>query len=214
MKKLILLSHYLYPYLSILTTKENGSYNYSDSWFYIDLFSGPGASNVKEYKFEILGSPIISLLKGVHYIKKRGGYIRFTKWFFIEKRGKRYDALEKRVNIALEEIKLKYEFPIPNSDVIIHPGDCNKKIDSILEEIENYKRPSILLFADPEGITEIEWQLFQILETPFLYFLISSLVFNSPPRIFCITFSWSARFLISNISLYLSQLICRYKSSF
>ncbi|MEM3907066.1 MAG: three-Cys-motif partner protein TcmP, partial [Nitrososphaerota archaeon] len=47
--------------------------------------------------------------------------------------------------------------PIPNSDVIIHPGDCNKKIDSILEEIENYKRPSILLFADPEGITEIKW---------------------------------------------------------
>lgn len=156
-KKLILLSHYLYPYLSILTTKENGSYKYSDSWFYIDLFSGPGASIVNEYGFEMLGSPIISLLKGIHYIKKRREHIRFTKWFFIEKNGTKCEALKKRVNIALEEIKLKYNFPIPNSNVIIHQGDCNKKIDSILEEIENYKRPSILLFADPEGIVEIEW---------------------------------------------------------
>jgi three-Cys-motif partner protein len=157
-KKLILLAQYLRPYLTILTSKENGDYKYSDSWFYIDLFAGCGASTVNN-KFKMLGSPIISLLRGIHYIKRRDEYIRFTKWFFIEKDNRRYDALKERVGVALEEIKYtyNYNFSIPSNDVIIYQGDCNRKIDSILHEIQRHKRPSILLFADPEGITEIEW---------------------------------------------------------
>ncbi len=62
------------------------------------------------------------------------------------------------MGVALEEIKSTYNFSIPSNDVIIYQGDCNEKIDSILQEIQSHKRPSILLFADPEGITEIEWQ--------------------------------------------------------
>lgn len=85
-KKLILLSHYLYPYLSILTTKENGSYKYSDSWFYIDLFSGPGASIVNEYKFEMWGSPIISLLKGYLLYKKEGRVYQIYQMVFYRKK--------------------------------------------------------------------------------------------------------------------------------
>jgi three-Cys-motif partner protein len=155
-RKLILLAHYLRPYLTILTARKNGDYKYSDSWFYIDLFAGCGASTV-DNKFRMLGSPIISLLRGIYYIKKRDEYIRFTKWFFVEKDNRRYDALKKRVSVALEEIKSTYNLLSSNNDVIIYQGDCNEKIDSILEEIQNYERPSILLFVDPEGITEIEW---------------------------------------------------------
>jgi three-Cys-motif partner protein len=159
-KKLILLSRYLYPYLLILTSKENEKYKYSQAWFYLDLFSGPGASIIKN-RFELLGSPIISLLKGIYYIRKRKEYIRFTKWFFVDINKDFCFALRRRVNRTLEQIKEENDVTIPKEDIRIIQGDCNKNMTYILREIEKYEKPSMLIFIDPEGITEIEWPTFE-----------------------------------------------------
>jgi len=156
-KKLILLSRFIYPYLVIATDKkQNGTYKYFNSWFYIDLFSGPGASSIGGM-FDIIGSPIVSLLKGIHYIDKREDYIRFTKWFFGDVNKDFCSALEKRRNKTLELIEQKHKVTIPKKDVHILPKDANKNIDTILNEIEKYEKISILAFIDPEGFTEIKW---------------------------------------------------------
>jgi len=160
MKKLILLSRYIYPYLCILTNREdNGKYKYSESWFYLDLFSGSGATKVRD-KYCIIGSPIVSILKGYKYIKKRNECVRFTKWFLGDKDVRKCKALEQRVEAALKQINQEH-CVIPRSDIHINCGNCNDNITLCLEEIKKHKKFSILAFIDPEGFTEIEWATFK-----------------------------------------------------
>ena len=162
LKKLILLARYIPIHLNILTAKKNGEYKYCDSWFYIDLFSGPGANTITN-KVKSIGSPIISILKGIRFVKKRNEFERFTKWFFIDLNRGFCNALAKRSAIALKLTQKKCEKEYGKSinasieDIEILKGDCNTKIDNVLREIEQHERCSILVFIDPEGLKEIEW---------------------------------------------------------
>jgi three-Cys-motif partner protein len=164
-KKLIILQDYIKPYLSILTAKENNKYKYSDAWFYLDLFSGPGASQIKGTKTLVLGSPIISLLKGIFPIKKRDEIVSFTKWFFIEQRQDYVNALKMRIKKTFNKLEEEYGKKIfLNQDVFVLKGDCNAKISKVFDIIgKDHKRISILTFVDTQGFTDIKWSTWETL---------------------------------------------------
>ena len=159
LKKLLLLKDYLKPYLNIISQRV------STNCFYLDLFSGSGASKTKEgYRF--IGSPLISLLYGAFYVESRNNIVRFKKWIFIEKDSKRCNALRKRVDITVgiknEEIKglVQETKIISNNDILIMCGDCNEKINKIITLLEKYEgsKACLLAFVDPEGFTDIRWE--------------------------------------------------------
>lgn len=148
-KKHFLLYYYIEPFLKIC----NGS---NLSPIYIDFCSGPGACKLESgHKF--LGSPIISLLKGVHHIKKRDEYLRFEKWFFIDIKKKFCSALEKRKKRVLKILR-RNKIKVSRNDISVCESDCNKIIDKVLEKVKDYQKYTILAFIDPEGIKEIEWK--------------------------------------------------------
>ncbi len=154
-KKLIFLEYYIKPFLYIL---ENNNFK----CVFIDFFSSCGANKLIEEHVNSLGSAIISLLRGVVPNKKRGKNNRFYKWFFVDHDELFCEALEKRVLKTLKIVKERYnEELILNKDVLILCGDCNKKIDEIIEglkkEVENEKI-AILAFIDPYTFTNIEWE--------------------------------------------------------
>ncbi len=153
-KKLIFLEYYLRPYLNIMI--KNGF-----KCIFIDLFSSSGVNKIKEENIKSIGSPIISLLKGVIPIKKSGKNNRFKKWFFIEKNSSFCEALTKRVNESIKIINRECSENLKKEDIKIICADCNKVIGKVVDNIKKeYKdeKVSILAFIDPYAFTEIEWE--------------------------------------------------------
>lgn len=120
--KLDYIRSYLNAYSNIL--KSAGFQEY----YFIDGFASYGICRCRKTKKMIYGSPLIALSVRPS----------FTKYFFIE--------LEEKKIIELEDIA-KRNFPKAN--IVPINGDCNVEIDSVLEQIGEYK-PFITLF-DPQA---------------------------------------------------------------
>lgn len=152
-KKLILLEYYLEPYLNILSNQEY-------KCFFIDFFCSCGANKIKNEKIFSIGSPIISILKGIRYIKSKDKNNRFYKWFFIDCNKTFCDALNKRIKETIKIVKENYNEELKlNKDINILCGNCNDKIDVVINEIEKESgKKAILVFIDPYTFTNIEWK--------------------------------------------------------
>jgi len=156
-KKLILLEYYIKPYLSILLNR-----NYK--CFFIDFFSSCGANKIEGEEITSIGSPIISLLKGVIPNKSKNRNNRFHKWFFIDNQEDYCKALECRIIKTLEIINKRYKEKLKiNEDVKILCGDCNEKIIDIIKDIkkEENNKIAVLAFIDPYTFTNIKWKTWE-----------------------------------------------------
>ncbi|MFH1631018.1 MAG: three-Cys-motif partner protein TcmP [Candidatus Aenigmatarchaeota archaeon] len=157
-KKLIFLQNYIRPYLNIMRSRNC-------ECFFVDLFSGCGANKIKNDSICSIGSPIISLLSGVTYVKKRGIFNRFNRWFFVEENANYINPLTKRVSETVKIINDHHQTNIVDekNDIDIIHGDCNEKIQDIVDTIISYAHPriSVLAFIDPYKILNISWSTWE-----------------------------------------------------
>jgi three-Cys-motif partner protein len=159
-KKLIFLEYYLGPFLDIWC-------NNNTKCFFLDTFSSAGANEIPSSQIRSIGSPIISLLKGVKYIKSKNKNNRFSKWFFIDWNKDYCSALEERVKKTLDIINLNTNENLSlNKDVSILSGDCNARVLEVISEIEkeqkeNNSKVALLAFIDPYTFTDIKWATFE-----------------------------------------------------
>lgn len=124
-EKLYYLEHYLDIFSVGMHKKWGGKL------YYVDLFAGPGRCLIRETKEEIDGSPLIALK------------FNFAKYFFFETDTACYKALATRVKVRA-----------PDKNVVLVPGDCNKKID----EVKPIPNSLGLAFIDPTGISPIAFE--------------------------------------------------------
>lgn len=152
-KKLIFLDFYIRPFLDIL--KKNGY-----KCYYIDLYAGSGASCIKGTGAKTIGSPLISLLKGVRRLKN-SQLRRFDKWFFVEKSDSHSRALKRRTEKAISILTEEYHETLsPGKDVIMFHGDCCDRINDIVEIImkdSDKVKAAILVFVDPYNLSQFNW---------------------------------------------------------
>lgn len=155
-KKLIFLEYYLKLYLLILSDK------YKSKCYFIDFFSSCGANKIEKGNIKSIGSPIISLLKGVIPNKKKNMNNRFFNWIFMEIDPTFCDVLKKRVEKTCEIIKEKTNEDLKiDKDIKIICGDSNNLIDDLVLELEKEsktERIAVLAFIDPYRFSAIEWQ--------------------------------------------------------
>ncbi len=125
--------YYLGRYVDAFTTAMQGKWK--GGLCYIDLFSGPGKSRIRETGREIDASPLISLQTKSH----------FSQYIFVDSDETCVNALRQRVS------------RFPN---LIHPirADCNKDISAIMNEIPSGSLS--LAFADPTGL-DLHFQTLQ-----------------------------------------------------
>jgi len=112
--------------------------------FYVDLFSGSGLYNFKDYsknKQFLLGSSILMSTATFKY--------PFKKCFFFEKNRETANLLEKRLCTLKDNKKLTC-----NNYILL--DDSNKKIEEVISEISGINGVHFLLFVDPYS-TEIHW---------------------------------------------------------
>ncbi len=151
-KKLIFLDYYIKPFLDI-------TLNQDCKCFFIDLFSSCGAN--KSEDIISIGSPIISILKGIFPNSAKNRNNKFCKWFFVESDENYSKALKTRVEKTFEIVNERYSENLRiDKDAKILCGDCNNVIDLIIKEI--YKvagkdKFCVLIFVDPYSFTNIEW---------------------------------------------------------
>ncbi len=159
-KKLIFLEYYLKPYLNIMIKNKF-------KCVFIDFFSSSGANKIPKEDIKSIGSPIISILKGIIPIKKTEKNNRFEKWFFMEINPSFCKALNERVDETIKIVNDKYSENIKNGkDIIVNCGDCNKTIRQIVKNLKKeYKddKVGILAFIDPYTFTEITWESWKTL---------------------------------------------------
>lgn len=120
--KLKCIKKYLGAYSNILNCGGFPKY------YFIDTFAGSGWCKTRKTRKLIYGSPLIALSIDPP----------FTKYFFIE--------LDETKTI---ELKKTIEERFPKMDVVIEQGDCNVKIDSILNQIGD-NMPFVTLL-DPQA---------------------------------------------------------------
>lgn len=126
--KLIFLNYALDMYTTIIK-------KYSDNLFYVDLFAGSGLNRMRTSKDNLIGSPFIATL---NHGKK------YNKFFFCEQDKNLFNALRKRIE----------SLSIGNSKIIC--GDCNKRLSSIITEIEKINNKHIFFFIDPYSM-QFKW---------------------------------------------------------
>jgi three-Cys-motif partner protein len=120
--------YYLERYLDIFSVGMHKKWR--GKLYYVDLFAGPGSCLIRETKEEIDGSPLIALK------------FNFTKYFFFEADGECYKALTKRVEVRASK-----------KDVVLIPGDCNKKIAEVRPPAGSLG----IAFVDPTGISQLSF---------------------------------------------------------
>ncbi len=158
-KKLIFLDYYISPFLTILQS-------HGFTCYFLDLFSSSGANTIRDTRCQTIGSPIISILKGVVPIKSKKINYRFNKWFFIDLDSSFCEALRKRINIVTNIINTKYAENITlDKDIHVLCGDCNIKINEVIAEInkDTKEKKAVLAFIDPYNFTNIEWNTWKAL---------------------------------------------------
>ncbi len=123
--------YYLERYLDVFVKSMRNKWKLC----YIDLFSGPGISRVRETGEEILSSPLLAL----------NAKYPFDKYFFVDKNEEATKILEKRLQKACEECNIDF-----NKRMSIFTGDCNDLVGTIRKSIP--KGSLSVCFADPVGL--------------------------------------------------------------
>jgi len=153
-KKLIFLHYYIEPFLKILISKGFNCY-------FVDLYSGSGANVLSGTDTKTIGSPIVSLLKGI-LNPKSGDKKRFNKWFFVESSDKLSEALEKRASASIKILKKDFnEKLVLGKDVVVLRGDCEDRVDDVISQIEKDcggNNAAILVFVDPFALSHFRWK--------------------------------------------------------
>jgi three-Cys-motif partner protein len=154
-KKLIFLEYYLKPFLFIC---ENNGFK----CIFIDFFSSCGANKIKDEKIVSIGSPIISLLKGVIKNKKKGTNNRFYKWFFLESDSSFCASLKERVTKTSEIVNKEFGEDIKlGKDVFVIEGDCNQTVPEVINSLKKEsetEKIAVLAFIDPYNFRNLEWE--------------------------------------------------------
>jgi three-Cys-motif partner protein len=155
-KKLIFLEYYIKPYLLILSNR------YRKKCYFIDFFSGCGANSIEKEKINSIGSPLVSLLKGVIHNKSKNLNNRFFKWIFVEINSDFCDALQKRIDQTCKIIKERTgETLVNGQDIEVIPGDVNISIDKLVSKLEEESKSeeiAVLAFIDPYKFSAIQWE--------------------------------------------------------
>jgi three-Cys-motif partner protein len=108
---------------------------------YIDLFSGSGRARIGHERGKIVPATPLLVLDIPH---------PFTKYIFCELDPSKLDALKKRVAIAF-----------PKRDAHFVQGDCNTRVDRIVELIPGYSKSYRVLtfcFVDPYNIGSLRFE--------------------------------------------------------
>ena len=159
-KKLIFLEYCIKPFLQIC--EGNGF-----KCIFIDLFSSCGANKIQDMDVNSIGSPIISLLKGIIKNKRRGKNNKFYKWFFFEKNHEFSKALKERIPQTLTLVNSEFNENLKiDTDVFVINGDCNEKIQNLIDELKKEKDKdnfAILAFVDPYNFKDLKWETLKIL---------------------------------------------------
>jgi three-Cys-motif partner protein len=127
-----------------------------DKWderVYIELYAGSGFAKIRHSSRVIAGSPIRALTLEHP----------FDKYIFCEREPKELDALKKRV-----------ERIAPSRKVAYVPGDCNERVNDILDEIPAHSsnhRVLSLCFVDPFDIG-IKFETLRKLSDRYVDFLV------------------------------------------
>ncbi len=117
---------------------------------YIDAFAGTGYNVTKSKKSE---APLFPELSGVEATEFLDGSARialkveprFTKYIFIEKSPERFAELD----------KLKEEFPLLATDIVLVNADSNAYLQDICEN-RRWDKNRAVLFLDPFGM-QVTW---------------------------------------------------------
>lgn len=130
--KEMLIAYYAPSYLRILRNQD-----WVRRLVFIDLFSGSGLIGIQGLNKTYLGSPIVI----THCI----GNVLFDEYYFVEKDQAKLDQLKGVIDLG--------DHP---DGIELFPGDCNRRIDDMMEHLHNYGTHS-LVFVDPFA-TEIEFE--------------------------------------------------------
>lgn len=149
--KLFLLAAQIEVYTQIVPGKFDHSY-------YIDVLAGAGVTQIKGHEIAIAGSPLIATTMSQNPLER---------YYFIEKRSDRADALAARLDYIHENTTLS----IPRDRCEIRTADANHEIPVIVNEIKQRGESNGLRsvnrcsFIDNEGLN-VTWEtvktLFQI----------------------------------------------------
>ena len=142
--KLSLLSYYTGIFLPIAGAQKK---KYGGRVIFIDALGGSGIVRVKDLKngnYVVRGSSLIASLARKP-IKDDNGFYRFDIVYSIERNKNRYALLKERFDLIMAN-----DLDAPH--LVAIEGDVNKKIKEISKDIGN--NDYILLFIDPEGISE------------------------------------------------------------
>lgn len=150
--KLSLLSYYIGIFLPIAGKQVN---TYGGRIIFIDALAGSGLVKVKDLgeNYVVRGSSLIGALSK----KPKGGsddFYYFDIVYSVEKDSSRFSLLKKRFEIIEENERL-------HPKLVPIYGDINEKIADISQEIK--PQDYVLLFIDPEGITETSLATFNSL---------------------------------------------------
>jgi three-Cys-motif partner protein len=120
---------------------------------YIDLYSGPGCTQLRESGVLLKGSPLIALS-----VKDP-----FDKYIFCEENPESLEALKNRCLRGF-----------PTQDISFVEGDCNANVEAILEAIPPHSTSQTVLtfcFVDPFSL-DLHFETIEKLSTKFVDFLV------------------------------------------
>jgi len=134
LKKEIALMYWIWPFLTIAS-------EYFDSFFYVDLFAGPGLMKANDHYF--VGSPVVAV--GSTLPDKQ-----FSEYVCFEIDPLRSENLKERMEVASKR------FGTPPAKVF--NVDCNRQLLAILEDVCPKGNICFLAFVDPENIKDLKWK--------------------------------------------------------
>jgi three-Cys-motif partner protein len=146
MEKYALLSNYIEMFSTGMLRKWGKR-------IYIDLYSGPGCTQLRDSGTLQKGSPLIALS-----VKDP-----FDKYIFCEENPEYLAALRNR---CLKNF--------PNHEVSFVEGDCNAKVDAILDAIPRHSKNQTVLtfcFVDPFSLN-LQFETIEKLSTKYVDFLV------------------------------------------
>lgn len=130
-----------------------GMKKYWDQRVYIDLYSGAGKAKVEKSNQILFSSPFLALKVPVQY----------DQYVFCDKDRKLIDALQNRVTAEFKNANVKYIL-----------GDCNEKVDEILDILplpSHNNRVLSFCFIDPFALI-IKFETIKKLSERFVDFLV------------------------------------------
>ena len=125
-----------------------------DHRVYVDLFAGPGRSQIKDSGRVVPGTPTLALSAPTPY----------TRYIFCEKD-----------HASLETLKARCDRDFPERDVRYVPGDCNQHVAAIISHLPIAGRGSTVLsfcFADPFRVSDLHFATLTQLAERYVDFLI------------------------------------------